>query len=124
MKDAYLSGKVVSDKEIAEASMTVLDDYRCLPEPTMPERVRKFKTSSPDLKAKMREKPWEWKDYWDNSEVVAYYEKCNVIKNLNKRNKKWLEWMKKILPEQELPIRMKLHQFEDVASSMEQPSWS
>ena len=125
-KDAYLAGKKVPDIDIAQAAFTVLDEYRWIPEPTPPEKVKKFMTSSADLKKKMREKPEDYKTYWDDHEVKEYYDRRCTVRHLNERNKAWLEWMKKTLPEEhEVAIKMKLHQFSDqYHQDIDQPKWS
>ena len=125
MKDAYLKGIVVSDIEIAKASMTVLEEYRCLPMPTPPKRVRTdYLELKPDARLKMNANPENYLGFWSDPEVKQYFDQRLRIKNLNERNKSWLEWMMKILPGEELPIRMKIHGFVDTEPSIDQPEWS
>lgn len=123
-KNAYLAGNVVSDEEIAMASFSVLDEYRHQSYPTIPKSVADYFAMNLDLKKKMNRSPENYQPFWNDPEVKGYFDQRHKIKTLNERNKAWLEWMKKILPDQELPIRMKLHQFEDVTPGMEQPQWS
>lgn len=123
-KKSYMAGHKVSDEDIANASMSVLEEYRHQSYPTPPKSVAEYFAMKPDLKLKMNRSPENYQGFWNDQEVKGYFDQRCKIKNLNERNKAWLEWMKKILPDQELPIRMKLHQFEDVAPGMEQPNWS
>ena len=124
MKNAYLKGIKVSDEEIAKASMTVLDDYRCHPMPTPPKSVVDYFAMKPDLKLKMNRSPENYQPFWNDPEVKHYFDQRMRIKNINQRNKEWLEWMMKVLPDEELPIRMKIHSFVDVEPSIDQPEWS
>ncbi len=124
-KNDFLARRVVSDLDIALAAMEVLDEYRWVPEPTPPERVKKYMVSSPDLKKKMRDNPDSYTDYWRNPETMQYYDQRVLIRNKNDRNKSWLNWMKKTLgDEHEVAISLKLHQFTDrYHEDIAQPKW-
>lgn len=125
MKNAYLQGIKVSDEEIAKASMTVLDEYRCHPLPTPPKRVyTDYLDLKPPARALMNKSPENYLGFWNDPEVKGYFDQRLKIKNLNERNKNWLKWLMKVLPDEELPIRMKLHSFEDVPPAIDQPEWS
>lgn len=112
------------DLAIAQWSFSMLDDYRRLPEPTMPKQYADYMKLPTETRKKMNKNPQDFQDLWAHPEVKIFMEERARIININARNKAWLEWMKKILPDQELPIRMKLHQFEDVTPGMDQPNWS
>lgn len=112
------------DLEIALWSFSMLDDYRWMPLPTQPKKYADYMKLPPETRKKMNKNPQDCKDLWEDPEVKFFMDERAKIININGRNKAWLEWMKTILPDQELPIRMKLHQFEDAESAMEQPQWS
>ena len=127
VKDAYLTGRVVPDREIALASMTVLDEYRHLPYPSVPTKVKEYYDLKRDARKKMNDSPESYLGFWNDPIVKNFFDEKQKIKNLNERNKSWLEWMKNVLSEEgdehDLEITMKLNGFGDTGP-VDQPDWS
>ena len=121
---AYKANEKVPDEQVALASMTVLDDYAHKSYPTPPDKVMEYFKLDIKAKRKMNDKPEDYQGFWADPDVKKYFDDRERIKNLNQRNKEWLEWMKKVLPDHELPIRMKIHSFDEVPDTMAQPDWS
>ena len=127
MKDAYLAGQVVPDIDVAKAAYTILDSYRWVPEPSAPPEVVKFNGLAPDVKKKMRLKPEEASYFWNDPKVIDYYDSRLKVKHLNQRNKDWLIWLLKMLPEYETEINLQLYKFKESYHQdlgIEQPDWS
>lgn len=130
-KDAYLKGLKVSDVDIALASYSVLDEYRWKPYPTPPNIVEEYFKKPAEVKRAMNKNPEKVLVFWQDPEVVKFFDGKQRIKNLNDRNKDWLYWMKKTLeephPDKTVAIDLKLHQFSDEhqksLGAVDQPRW-
>lgn len=130
VKDAFIKRQPCSDIEIALASYTVLDQYRWVPYPSIPEMVAKYFAYTMDTRIKMNKEPEKYREFWHAPEVIKYFDTKVKVKNQNERNKSWLTWMKKVLcethPDKEVAINVKLYQFTDdynEAFKVEQPDW-
>lgn len=129
LKVACVAGLVSTDTDIALASLSVLNEYRWLPYPTPPRDVKEYYAFPLDQKIKMNKNPDQYKSFWTNPEVYKFFETRLRIKNLNNRNKQWLEWMKDVLeeshPDQIVGINLKLLQFsESESTGVDQPEWN
>lgn len=131
IKDAYLKGHLVPDKEIAEASFTVLDEYRWLSDPTPPDKVKEYFGLKVEQRKKMNTNPSDYAPFWTDPVVKHYFDERLKIRHKNETNQRWLEWMAEILAEDSdkiTAINLKLYQFSDdylkTIGYVKQPDWN
>jgi hypothetical protein len=74
------------------STRAILVDMRKRPEPTPPHRVVEYERFTPSVKSSMNKNPGDYKGYWNDPEIEAYYDQRQTIRNLNWRNLQWLEW--------------------------------
>lgn len=84
---------IAHDAEIAEAGYAVLNEYRWRAFPTQPRLVQDHYKLPPQVRKRMNVDPDKYKDFWNNPDVLQYFDQRQVIRNLNWRNEKFLEWM-------------------------------
>lgn len=113
------------DMEIAQWSLAMVDDYTLKPYPTMPPLIVEYTHKTAEQRKLMNENPWDYKSFWGSEEVIQFFHTRQTIRNLNNRNKDWLQWMGTILkdPKDKLKVEMALSTHKN-KSTIPQPAWT
>lgn len=113
VKDAYLAGRNITERQSALAAYSVLDEYRWLPNPSQPEVIQEYYRHGDDQRKKMNSRPDDYQGFWRNEEVIQYFESKHRVANINRTNLEWLKWLKIQLPEGDkaTAIDLKIQQF-------------
>lgn len=112
------------DFEIAKWALSFLRDYRFKALPGRPGAVNGYYSQADEERRKMNHSPAEYSKFWNNPEVMEYFEAAQKIKHLNYANYEFLLWMKEILKGEVYSIDIEYALSTHKTQKIDQPDWT